>query len=519
MSLFRWVLQRLEVFGEGAVRWWCLYLAHGRVGMASHELADLLARKVSSEGATAAEDAKRTALRIERGLRRYLQSRGAQLDFFHGQLRQAAFERYGPQVEAAGIHADIASYFRALADPGRDQSWMGDSARGFLEVAFHLAAASQLDALCQTLCDMRFVEARCRGGQVFELIADYQLARETLPEAQADLQEKRDREDRARRWAEETIAYARQWSERRDRAARGEAVPQQEPPCPEPVQLCEMWSEVAIRAERDRVLHSPTRRDSLDTFAGFSISQSYLLEEFGSRPGFVAQQAFNFAPAGPVHEAGRLCLSAERFPTVLRSRTADAPMVVRPACERTLAAHTDAVTCVDVSADGLRAISGSLDGTLRLWDLESGACLRTLVACPPVAGFFDHGGVVCVSMTPDGRRAVSLGNDTVHVWDLETGANPVSFVGSHLQELSTTPDGRMAITGSYFGALHVWDLESATCLRTLQQDTSDNYNLTHVAITPDGRRTVSYQGCSTCASMDVMAAPAAAGPRHSLHPA
>lgn len=48
VSLFRWVLQRLEVFGPEAVRWWCLYLAHGHVGMASHELADLLARKVCS---------------------------------------------------------------------------------------------------------------------------------------------------------------------------------------------------------------------------------------------------------------------------------------------------------------------------------------------------------------------------------------------------------------------------------------------------------------------------------------
>jgi hypothetical protein len=51
VSMFRWVLQRLEVFGPDAVRWWCLYLAHGRVGMASRELADLLARKLGADAA------------------------------------------------------------------------------------------------------------------------------------------------------------------------------------------------------------------------------------------------------------------------------------------------------------------------------------------------------------------------------------------------------------------------------------------------------------------------------------
>ena len=56
--------------------------------MASHELADLLARKLGANTAS-------TALLIERGLRRYLLRRGGQLDFVHGQLRQAVMERYG----------------------------------------------------------------------------------------------------------------------------------------------------------------------------------------------------------------------------------------------------------------------------------------------------------------------------------------------------------------------------------------------------------------------------------------
>jgi WD40 repeat protein len=173
VSLFRWVLQRLEVFGPEAVQWWCLYLAHGRIGMASRELSDLLARKLGA-------DATATALRIERGLRRYLQRRGPQLDFFHSQLRQAVIDQYGPHAQVDDVDSDIATYFRGLADPEGTKSWKSGNPRPFLELAFHLAGAQRLDELCETLRDIRFVDARCRHSQVYELIDEYAFAAKRL---------------------------------------------------------------------------------------------------------------------------------------------------------------------------------------------------------------------------------------------------------------------------------------------------------------------------------------------------
>ena len=52
-----------------------------------------------------------------------------------------------------------------------------------------------------------------------------------------------------------------------------------------------------------------------------------------------------------------------------------------------------------MTPDGKRAVSGSDDKTLKVWDLESGRELRTL------EGHADW--VKAVAVTPDGKRAVS----------------------------------------------------------------------------------------------------------------
>src|SRR5260370_4078577 len=54
VSLFDWMLQRLEVFGVEAVRRWWIYLSLGRVGMSGHELSELVGRALGADGAKAA---------------------------------------------------------------------------------------------------------------------------------------------------------------------------------------------------------------------------------------------------------------------------------------------------------------------------------------------------------------------------------------------------------------------------------------------------------------------------------
>jgi DNA-directed RNA polymerase subunit RPC12/RpoP len=129
-----------------------------------------------------------------------------------------------------------------------------------------------------------------------------------------------------------------------------------------------------------------------------------------------------------------------------------------------------------------------MDFTLRVWDLGSGQCLRTLEG--------DSGWVLGVGVTPDGRWAVSSSGENMRVWDLESGRCLRTLTGNSndVGSVNVTPDGRRVVSGggrflsSEANSLRVWDLESGQCLRTLEGHT-DKVN--SVSVTPDGRRAVS----------------------------
>ena len=66
------------------------------------------------------------------------------------------------------------------------------------------------------------------------------------------------------------------------------------------------------------------------------------------------------------------------------------------------------------SADDRRALSSSYDKTVRLWDVETGHCLRVLEG--------HTSNVYGVAWSADRRRALSgSGDKTVRLWDVETG--------------------------------------------------------------------------------------------------
>ena len=120
-----------------------------------------------------------------------------------------------------------------------------------------------------------------------------------------------------------------------------------------------------------------------------------------------------------------------------------------------------------VSADGRRAVSGGDDGTVRVWDLDTGEPLHTLAG--------HDGQVGAVAVSADGRRAVSGGDDgTVRVWDLDTG-QPLHALAGHdgpVRAVAVSADGRRAVSGGDDGTVRVWDLDTGAAGHALPATTA-----------------------------------------------
>ena len=115
---------------------------------------------------------------------------------------------------------------------------------------------------------------------------------------------------------------------------------------------------------------------------------------------------------------------------------------------RALIGHTGEVTSVAFSPhDSGLVLTGSADGTARLWDTGTGRALRV----------FRHGaGVSSVAFSPDGRSFITgaqelsehLEGGTARLWDVGTDrALQVFRHGAGVSSVAFSPDGRSFITG------------------------------------------------------------------------
>ena len=145
-----------------------------------------------------------------------------------------------------------------------------------------------------------------------------------------------------------------------------------------------------------------------------------------------------------------------------------------------LRGHTGHVLYALFSPDAKKVITSGLDGTVRLWDVETGWELRKLE---------EHTGkTISVALSPDGKRIVTANVDKIaRIRSVDSGEE-LHKLEAHTDTVlfaNFSPDGKKIVTASADKTSRIWDVESGKELQKLEGHT----NAVHYAtFSTDGKK-------------------------------
>jgi transcriptional regulator with XRE-family HTH domain len=152
-------------------------------------------------------------------------------------------------------------------------------------------------------------------------------------------------------------------------------------------------------------------------------------------------------------------------------------------------AHTDNTFALAFSPDERTLVSGSHDGSVKLWDVAGGTLLWS---------DWLTNATLCLAFSPDGSLLAGAAHDTiVRIWDTKLGIrceevpHPVP-----LSALAWSPDGHLLASGDLEGKIRLFEMrvnEAAICSALLEGHIK---RVRGLAFAPDGSRlaSASYDG-------------------------
>ena len=146
----------------------------------------------------------------------------------------------------------------------------------------------------------------------------------------------------------------------------------------------------------------------------------------------------------------------------------------------TFKGHSKAVLSISFSTDGRFIASGSTDKSIKLWDIHSKTLVHT---------FDGHSGrIYSVNFSPNGQFIVSGSADkSIKLWDIENRTLAHTFDGhsSAVKSVVFSPNGQVIASGLANKSIKLWDIQSQKLIHTFEEPSLGG--ISSVSFSPDGR--------------------------------
>lgn len=156
--------------------------------------------------------------------------------------------------------------------------------------------------------------------------------------------------------------------------------------------------------------------------------------------------------------------------------------------------HLTTVTALAFSSDQKRIFTASGDGSVKMWDGETGALIHSFAA--------DATWVYSIALSRDEQRLYASGDGkVVKIFDTETGelVQTVTGHGESVTSIALSPDGKLLASASA-GLIILSDSATGAPLRTIASSGSP---FTVIAFSPDGRSVLSGDKSGTLALRNI----------------
>lgn len=123
---------------------------------------------------------------------------------------------------------------------------------------------------------------------------------------------------------------------------------------------------------------------------------------------------------------------------------------------RTLTGQDGTIGRIGWSPDGRLLATPSRNGTVRIWDTDSGACLRTIHSLGE--------SMFAAAFDPDGRILATGGSGGTSLWDVDSGKLCNRLASDFFYDIAFSPRGRIVAGANDRGGVTLWDLSTSSML-------------------------------------------------------